>query len=240
MPVIGTTDATGGGWVTASGNNNGGVARGLSHVFQQGSAGVLSSGLPLNNDPDGIVGPIGSKIVANDGTGAATTDRHGVAKAVSGGTIAFTPATTGVSADDRKKEFVMMGVSSQIGGVANAQLTSSRTHNDGLVKQGVSEQIIASQSGTFSNDGNTYDVMAVPSTDITPNFAHHNAADYHTVNATATFVNPADGSAAVASEIHPSRSVPGELTYHFGHASGPITDEYKAKDAFEAADDTSS
>ena len=236
MPVIGTTDATGGGWVTASGNNNGGVARGLSHVFQQDGAGVLSSGLPLNNDPDGIVGPIGSKIVANDGTGAATTDRHGVAKAVSGGTLAFTPATTGT----RSEEWVVMGVSTKIGGVANTQLTSSRTHNDGLVKQGVSEQIIASQSGTFSNDGNTYDVMAVPSTDITPNFAHHNAADYHTVNATATFVNPADGSAAVASEIHPSRSVPGELTYHFGAAGGPTTDEYKAKDAFEAADDTSS
>ena len=236
MPVIGTTDATGGGWVTASGNNNGGVARGISHVFQQDGAGVLSSGLPLNSDPDGIVGPIGSKIVANDGTGAATTDRHGVGKAVSGGTLAFTPATTGT----RSEEWVVMGVSTKIGGVANSQLTSSRTHNDGLVKQGVSEQLIASQSGTFSNDGNTYDVMAVPSTDITPNFAHHNASDYHTVNATATFVNPADGTVAVGSEIHPSRSVPGELTYHFGHASGPITDEYKAKDAFEAADDTSS
>lgn len=236
MPVIGTTDATGGGWVVASGNNNGGVARGLSHVFQQDGAGVLSSGLPLNNDPDGIVGPIGSKIVSNDGTGAATTDRVGVGKAVSGGTLAFTPATTGT----RSEEWVVMGVSTKIGGVANSQLTSSRTHNDGLVKQGVSEQLIASQSGTFSNDGNTYDVMAVPSTDITPNFAHHNAADYHTVNATATFVNPADGTVAVASEIHPSRSVPGELTYHFGSASGPTTDEYKAKDAFEAADDTSS
>ena len=236
MPVIGTTDATGGGWVVASGNNNGGVARGLSHVFQQDGAGVLSSGLPLNNDPDGIVGPIGSKIVSNDGTGAATTDRVGVGKAVSGGPLAFTPATTGT----RSEEWVVMGVSTKIGGVANSQLTSSRTHNDGLVKQGVSEQLIASQSGTFSNDGNTYDVMAVPSTDITPNFAHHNAADYHTVNATATFVNPADGTVAVASEIHPSRSVPGELTYHFGSASGPTTDEYKAKDAFEAADDTSS
>ena len=236
MPVIGTTDATGGGWVTASGNNNGGVARGISHVFQQDGAGVLSSGLPLNSDPDGIVGPIGSKIVANDGTGAATTDRHGVGKAVSGGTLAFTPATTGT----RSEEWVVMGVSTKIGGVANSQLTSSRTHNDGLVKQGVSEQLIASQSGTFSNDGNTYDVMAVPSTDITPNFAHHNASDYHTVNATATFVNPADGSAAVASEIFPSRAVPGELTYHFGAAGGPTTDEYKAKDAFEDATDTSS
>tara|TARA_R100000008_G_scaffold18244_1_gene9144 strand:+ start:4592 stop:5314 length:723 start_codon:yes stop_codon:yes gene_type:complete len=240
MAVIGTTDATGGGWVTASGNNNGGVARGISHDHvQDAGSRVFSSGMPLNNDPDGIATAIGSKVVANDGTGAATTDRHGVAKAVSGGTLAFTPATTGVSADDRKKEFVMMGVSSHIGGVANTQLTSSRTHNDGLIKQGVSEQLIASQSGTFSNPNNSFDSMATPSTDITPNFTHATAS-YNTFAHTATFVNPADGSAAVASEIHPSRSVPGELTYHFGHASGPITDEYKAKDAFEAADDTSS
>ena len=219
----------------ASGNQDRGIVRGVSADSLTASSASLS-GMQLNSDPDGILTAIGSKIVSNDGTGASTTDRHGVGKAVSGGTLAFTPATTGT----RSEEWVVMGVSTKIGGVANSQLTSSRTHNDGLVKQGVSEQLIASQSGTFSNDGNTYDVMAVPSTDITPNFAHHNASDYHTVNATATFVNPADGTVAVGSEIHPSRSVPGELTYHFGHASGPITDEYKAKDAFEAADDTSS
>lgn len=257
MPVIGTTDATGGGWVTASGNNNGGVARGVSHDHvQDAGSRVFSSGMPLNSDPDGIVGPIGSKIVSNDGTGAATTDRHGVDKAVSGGTLAFTPATTGT----RSEEFIIRGVTTKIGGqtssdvralnagsstsaslgITRASIPSNYTEGVAAGSSGVRLGVIASQSGTFSNDGNTYDVMAVPSTDITPNFAHHNAADYHTVNATATFVNPADGTDAVKSEIFPSRSVPGELTYHFGAAGGPTTDEYKAKDAFEAADDTSS
>ena len=233
MPVIGTTDATGGGWVTASGNNNGGVARGISHDHvQDAGSRVFSSGMPLNNDPDGIVGPI----VSNDGTGASTTDRHGVDKAVSGGTLAFTPATTGT----RSEEFIMMGVSTMVGGVANSQLTSSRTHNDGLIKQGVSDQIIASQSGTFSHPSATFDMMAIPSTQITPGFANADIDVTDSAAVTMTFVNPADGTVAVASEIHPSRSVPGELTYHFGSASGPTTDEYKAKDAFEAADDTSS
>ena len=227
-----------GSYVGTSGQvQNGGIVRGVSHDHvQDAGSRVFSSGMPLNSDPDGVVGPIGSKIVANDASSeAATLDRVGVAKAVSGGTLAFTPATTGT----RSEEWVVMGVSTKIGGVANSQLTSSRTHNNGVIKQGVSEQIIASQSGTFSNPNNSFDAMATPSTDITPNFAHHTVS-YNTFAHTATFVNPADGSAAVASEIHPSRSVPGELTYHFGHASGPITDEYKPKDEFEAADDTSS
>lgn len=234
MPIIGATDGSGGGWVTASGKNDGGTLIGAGNVDT--GIGPIKNDLAITTIADKFDDITGSKVVSNDGTGAATTDRAGVDKAVSGGTLAFTPTTTGT----RSEEFVIMGVSTKIGGVANAQLTSSRAHNDGLIKGGVSKQIIASQSGTFSNDGNTYDVMAAPSTDITPNFAHHNAADYHTVNATATFVNPADGSAAVASEIFPSRAVPGELTYHFGAAGGPTTDEYKAKDAFEDATDTSS
>ena len=55
-----------------------------------------------------------------------------------------------------------------------------------------------------------------------------------------TFVNPADGTAAVASEIFPSRAVPGELTYHFGGVNKATTDEYKSKEAYEDHTDTSS
>ena len=49
-----------------------------------------------------------------------------------------------------------------------------------------------------------------------------------------TFVNPDDGTAAVKTEIKPTRGVSGELTYHFGGVAKPTTDDYKAKDAFEA------
>ena len=47
-------------------------------------------------------------------------------------------------------------------------------------------------------------------------------------------VNPADGSAAVASEIAPSQAVPGELTYFFGELNAATTDEYKAKNLRES------
>ena len=218
------------GWAAASGNNNGGVARGISldHVQDAGSR-VFSSCMPLNSDPDGIPTNIGSKVITNDGTGAVTTDRHGVGKAVSGGTLAFTPATTGT----RSEEWVIMGVSTKIGGVANAQLTSSRTHNDGVIKDSIHGTILAG-SGTFSNPNNSFDSLAAPSTNITPNMTHSSVSYNTDTGLKHTLVNPADGTVAVASEIFPSRSVPGELTYHFGGVGKPTTDEYKAKDAFEA------
>ena len=86
----------------------------------------------------------------------------------------------------------------------------------------------------------SFDVLAAPSTDITPNFTN---ADIDVSSKTAnvmTFVNPADGTAAVASEIFPSRAVPGELTYHFGGVNKATTDEYKSKEAYEDHTDTSS
>ena len=80
-----------------------------------------------------------------------------------------------------------------------------------------------------------FDVMARPSTEIVPGRTKGSNAG----NAT-TMVNPADGSAAVANEIFPTRAVPGELTYHFGGLGKPTTDEYNAKDAYEDETDTSS
>ena len=119
MPVIGTKDGSGGGWVTASGNNNGGVALGINHDHvQDAGSRNMSSGVPIVDFADDFGGTIGSKIVSNTGTGAATTDRVGVEKAVSAGTLAFTPTTTGT----RSEEFVMMGVSTKLGGVANTHL----------------------------------------------------------------------------------------------------------------------
>lgn len=240
MPVRstkGTANDFPAGSVAASGNNNGGVALGINHdhVQDEGSRN-MSSGVPIVDIADDFGGDIGSKIVSNDGATASTTDRVGVQKAVSGGTLAFVPTTTGT----RSEEFVIMGVSTKLGGVANTQLQSSRSHNNGLIAGGVSKQLVASQSGTFSHPQASFDVLAKPSTEITPGFSN---ADIDVTSKTAnvmTFVNPADGTVAVASEIFPSRAVPGELTYHFGGQGKATTDEYKAKDSYEDHTDTSS
>ena len=232
MAVIGTTDGTGGGWVTASGRNDGGTAVGIGNV--DATVGPIKNDLAIATIADDFGAAIGSKVVANDASSeAATLDRVGIAKAVSGGTLAFSPATTGITADDRKKEWVVMGVSSQIGGVANSQLTSSRTHNDGTVRDNIHDTILAG-SGGFANPGNVYDVLAVPSTNITPNFTPHSAS-YQTDVATNQYtLFNTDGTVAVASEIFPTRTLPGELTYHFGSGGKPTTDSYKAKNVFES------
>jgi hypothetical protein len=227
MAVIGTTDGTGGGWtLSASGNVQGGTVVGAGNIDT--SAGVIKNDLAIATIADDFGAAIGSKIVSNDGTGAATTDRVGVSKAVSGGTLAFQPATTGT----RSEEWVIMGVSTKIGGVANSQLTSSRTHNDGTVRDHIHDTILAG-SGGFANPGNVYDVMAVPSTNIAPNFTQHSAS-HNTDTANQYTLFNTDGTVAVSSEIFPTRTLPGELTYHFGGLGKPTTDSYKAKNVFES------
>lgn len=227
MPVIGTTDGTGGGYtLSASGNVQGGTVINAGNIDT--TIGPIKNDLALTTIADNVGETvIGSKIVTNDGTGAVTTDRVGVEKALSAGTLAFTPDKDGT----RSEIFIIRGVTTKLSNVA-LSAESNRlvgNHNDGTVKDWIYGNI-ASNSGTFSNPNNTYDVLAAPSTDITPNFTH--ASDG--VDGSFTFVNPADGSVAVTTEIFPTRAVPGELTYHHGAAGGPTTDEYKSKEAFES------
>lgn len=207
------------GWVVGSGVNNGGTAIGI------GNTGVtpLSNDLAIMTIADDVGGVIGSVVAANDGTGAATTDRVGVGKAVSGGTLAFNPNKRSLR-DDRSETWVMRGVTTKLSDVANTVLLG------GTVGDGRYDNIhgtINASSGSFSNANHSYDLTAVPSTDITPNFTEQAGGQTHVL------INPADGTAAVATEIFPTLSVPGELTYHFGGLGKPTTDAYKARNSGE-------
>lgn len=224
MATIGTTDGTGGGWTLAdSGNVQGGTVVSAGNIDT--SVGVIKNDLALVTIADNVGETvIGSKVVVNDGTGAATTDRVGIAKALSAGTLAFSPHPTGT----RSETFVIRGVTTKLNGVA---LSDERNylmggHNDGTVKDWIAGNILAT-SGNFSNPNHTYDALAAPSTNINPNFTRDAGGGSYTLFNT-------DGTVAVTSEIFPSRSVPGELTYHFGALGKPTTDEYKAKNAFES------
>lgn len=249
MPVIGATDGSGGGWVTASGNNNGGTLIGAGDIDTD--IGPVKNDLAITTIADKFDDVTGSKVVANDGTGAVTTDRAGVDKAVSGGTLAFTPDKDGT----RSEIFIMRGVTTKIGGqtssdvralnagssyaasagITRASIPSNYAEGVAAGSSGVRLGVIVSNSGAFHNTNHTFNVLARPSTDITPAFVK----DSDGVASAFTQFNT-DGTVAVKSEIFPSRSVPGELTYHFGAAGGPTTDEYKAKDTFEDATDASS
>lgn len=172
---------------------------------------------------------VGSKIVANVGTGASTTDRAGLQSPASG----LSPQNAEIAFNASATQWVIRGVSDTLGGAANTAIRQfGATVGDGRYDNThgtVADRLIGSKADE------AFDVLARPSTEIVPGRTKGSNAG----NAT-TMVNPADGTAAVSTEIFPSRSVPGELTYHFGGLGKPTTDEYKAKDAYEDETDTSS
>ena len=208
------------GWTfAASGVNNGGTAIGI------GNTGVtpLSNDLAIMTIADDVGGVIGSVVAANDGTGAATTDRVGVGKAVSGGTLAFNPNARD-KRDDRSETWVMKSVTTKLSDVANTALLG------GTIGDGTYDNIhgtIQASSGSFSNSAHSYNMLARPSTNITPNFTPQDGGESHTLQ------NTTDTTVAVASEVFPTLSVPGELTYHFGGLGKPTTDAYKARNSGE-------
>jgi len=161
----------------------------------------------------------GSKVVAQADTG----DKAGVAKAVSGGTLAYQASAT---------EWIVKGgnVTSTIGGVSNGVLASPARDTGDLndfatevARTKIGDRLIGSKADEAFN------MFARPSSAIVPGRTKGSNAG----NAS-TMVNPADGTAAVASEIAPSQAVPGELTYFFGELAAATTDEYKANNVNES------
>lgn len=189
----------------------------------------VTNALGLNTLADDQGASFGSKVVANVGTGASTTDRVGVsgaiaANAADGASIAFNAGAT---------NWVMRGgnVTTSLNGVANTQLIGGARDflgdlNDVDTRVARTKISDVTQGSGVSEE---FNIFARPSTEIVPGRTIGGGA-----GETLTFTNPADGTDAVASEIAPSKAVPGELTYHFGALAAPTTDEYKAKDVLES------
>jgi len=198
-------------------------------------AGNIAAGDPITNglsvdtlaDDRGV--SFGSKVVANVGTGAATTDRVGVSGAIAGdaadgASIAFNANAT---------QWVMQGgnVTTSLGGNANVALVGGARDYSGdlndfateVSRTKISDRLVGSKADE------EFDIYARPSTNIAPGRTKGSNAGVIT-----TMVNPADGTDAVASEIAPSLAVPGELTYHFGSGAMPTTDESKSTIVFES------
>ena len=197
-------------------------------IFNAGNVvatGPITSAVTLRDaakQTDADISAVGSKVVANDGTGDATTDRAGVTNPVSAGAIAYNAGAT---------EWIVRGgnVATTIGGVANTVLVSAGSDVAGAftaTRDGINQINSTRRLGT----GSTFDMFAVPSGHINAGFqVGSNAGDAQ------NFVAPSGtgGHASVDNAAAPTRGVPGELTYRFG-APNPTTDEYKAKNAFEA------
>ena len=210
-------NTTGGAYSAASVRNNNGTIVKAGNVS---SDGPITKVLGLNDLADDKGEAIGSKADYGTISQGNTGDKAGVQKAVSAGTLAFNASAT---------QWVMQGgnVSTTIGGVANTSLVGGARDYDAKRNDFLTEAnrvIIDTELVGASG----FDVFAVPSAAIVPGRTNHGYAG----NAS-TFVNPADGTAAVATEIAPSQAVPGELTYMFG-AINPKQDDYKDKNLLES------
>jgi len=208
-------NAVGGAYSAASVKNDGGTVVKGGGVA---SDSPMTNSLGLNTLADDFGTSFGSKVVAQADTG----DKAGVAKAVSGGTLAYSAGAT---------EWVIRGgnVSTTLGGVSNDVLAGAARDTGDLndfateaARTKISDRLVGSKADEAFN------MFARPSSDIVPGRTKgSNAGD------PSTMVNPADGTAAVATEIAPSQAVPGELTYFFGELAAATTDEYKAKNVAE-------
>lgn len=219
MPTVQVTDGTTA--VTSSSTKNDGG------TVINGGTPASNSPITNNKNPNDLgveLGKYGSQVLANDGTGADTTDPHGVQVVKSGGAgIAYNVDPRAASGSERNFIIRAAGDSAgKVNNVANSILNTPQA-------DGFSADIVISTRQLGSAADVAYDTLAVPSTKRVPGRTKGTGNGNESV-----FVNPDDGTAAVKSEIKPKRNVPGELTYHFGGVAKPTTDDYKAKDAFEA------
>jgi len=209
-------NAVGGAYAAINVKNDGGTVVKGGNIA---SDSPMTKNLSLNVLADDFGTSFGSKVVAQADTG----DKAGVQKAVSGGTLAFNANST---------QWIVRGgnVSATIGGVSNDVLVSAGRDTGDLndfstkaARTKISDRLVGSKADEAFN------IFAVPSTQIVPGRTKGTGAGN-----VSTMVNPADGTAAVASEIAPSQAVPGELTYFFGDLGVATTDEYVAKNVNES------
>lgn len=174
----------------------------------------------------------GSKVVAKDGTGALTTNPDGIQAVKSGGAgLAYNVDPRAASGSNRNFIIRAAGDSaSKVNNVANANLNAAQNG----VGDGPKAVVATRQLGA---SGVEYNTLATPSTFRTPGFQKGGSAG----SSSPFFAADTGGNASLTdASIVPTRAVPGELTYHFGGAAKPTTDEYKARDSYEDASDTSS
>jgi len=222
-----TTTAKGAGTT----NNDGGVVLGIGSQ-DKASDSVMSSGIGLsevNTSTD-----YGSKVVTNDGGSTpGFTDPMGVTKAKSGGTggLAYFPTK-----DERN--FLVKGAGDTAAGKINNDASTVFTipgadfgHSS---RDNIHEVVSTRRIGADASE--SFDVLAVPSSGVVPGRTKGaNAGDAQAFqSASGVGVDAVDNAAT------PTRAVPGKLTYHFGGLGKATTDEYKARDAFDDATDTSS
>lgn len=162
----------------------------------------------------------GSKVVVNTANGANFTDPQGVIKAKSAGTFAYTPP--------KGENFLLRAAGSTNAGKINGSSSSLLSVPGGVTNVSIHKLVTTRQLGTYATA--SFNMLATPSSGVVPGRTKGTGAGN-----LVEYVQADDGVTAASDDAaSPTRSVPGELTYHFGALARPTTDEYKAKNSYES------
>lgn len=194
--------------------NNGGTIVGAGNVASDGPITKVISVKDLKTGSE-----YGSQVVVDTATGASYTDPHGVIKAKSAGTFAYTP--------DAGTNFLLRGAGDTNAGKINGSASSLLTVPGGATNTSSIKKVVnTTQLGTYATA--KFDVLAVPSSGVVPGRTRGTGA-----GTSVSYVQVDGTTAANDDAATPTRSVPGELTYMFG-AVVPKQDDYKAKNSYES------
>jgi hypothetical protein len=193
------------------------------------AAGTLSSDSPMTKVINVNELATGTEYGSNAGPSViGYTDPAGVTTAKSAGTggLAYFP-----DAQAGERNFILKAAgdsASKINNDSTTLLTIPGAEYDGVGRETIHKVVSTRRIGAYAST--SYDILAVPSSGTVPGFTKGANA-----GSASNFVEVDDGStAAVDDAASPTRAVPGELTYHFGGLGKPTTDEYKARDSYEA------
>jgi hypothetical protein len=166
----------------------------------------------------------GSKVLAKSGT---SQDYAGVTTAnpTSTGGLAYFP-----KAQEGERNFLFRAGGdscAKINNTTSTLLTVVGSEHGTRTVNKVHSTVGTRRLGSYSDA--SFNVLARPSSAMVPGRTKGTGAG----NAS-NFVQMDGTTAATDDAATPTRSVPGELTYHFGGLAQPTTDEYKARNSYEA------
>lgn len=186
------------------------------------AAGTLGSDSPmtevLNVNELNTGSEYGSKVLVDTATGANFTDPHGVIKAVSAGTFAYTPA--------KGTNFLIRAAGDNASKVNNSASTVLNIPGGVSTAGHIYKIVDTRRIGAYSDA--SFNVLALPSSGVVPGRTKGTGAGNDS-----NFVQMDGSTAATDDAATPTRSIPGELTYMFGSVV-PKQDDYKAKNTYES------
>lgn len=196
-------------------NNDGGV------IIQAGNVSENLTDLSIIGNLPSV--PAYGTVVVQDTPSAPLdyTDPHGVTKAKSTGTFAYTPAPG--------TNFLVRGGgdnASSINGVSSPALSGVLGIPGGAAGFMTNKNLKSTQVGTYAT--RTFNVLATPSSGNFPGLTRGTDA-----GTAVTYSSTSGNYPAVDDAATTSRTVPGELTYMFGSTVPTRNTAYKAKDSNE-------